>query len=141
MTTESQNQLGKIIDDARKRRGYTIRALARDMDITHGYVRDLIQGYRVPSEIVILKLCRALELDYDELMTLAGRVGESVNRHARGSICFGQFIRWLADTEITNNEISDLRRIYQRRLDRRHPQDSSADQDHSRENGEQQMFW
>ena len=85
MTTENQNQLGKVIDDARKRRDYTIRALARDMEITHGYVRDLILGHRVPSEIVILKLCRVLKLEYDELMTLAGRVGESVNMHARSS--------------------------------------------------------
>ncbi len=143
MTTESQNQLGKIIDEARKRRGLSIRAIARDMEVTHGYVRDLIHGHRVPSEAVIRKLCRVLELNYDELMTLAGRVGESVNRHARSSIRYGQFIRRLADERVTDEEIDDLTEHFLHTREKIDVPDRTATQEYSTEQLEleQQMLW
>lgn len=112
MATEDQNQLGKKIDDARNRHEHGVRALAREMNVSHGYVRDIIKGNRVPSEKVIRDLCRVLTLDYDEVMTLAGRVGDSVHRRARSSMRYGQFIRMLADSEVTDEEIDRLTRYF-----------------------------
>ena len=112
MATEDQNQLGKMIDDARNRHKHGVRALAREMNVTHGYVRDIIRGNRVPSEKVIRDLCRVLPLEYDEMMTLAGRVGDSVHRRARSSMRYGQFIRMLADSEVTDEEIDRLTRHF-----------------------------
>ena len=114
MTTEEQNQLGKMVDKARKHRNFGVRKLAREMNVTHGYVRDIIKGNRVPSEKVIRDLCRVLGLDYDEVMTLAGRVGDSVHRHARNSMSYGQFIRMLADSEVTDEEIANLIQHFRR---------------------------
>ena len=143
MTVKAQTKLGKIIDEAREQRGYSVRGLARDVEVSHGYVRDLILGHRVPSEEVIMKLCRVLGLDYDEAMTLAGRVGESVNRHARSSIRYGQFIRRLADERVTDEEIDDLTEHFLHTREKRDAPDRTATQEYSTEQLEleQQMLW
>ena len=140
MTVKAQTKLGKIIDEAREQRGYSVRGLARDMEVSHGYVRDLILGHRVPSEEVIMKLCRVLGLDYDEAMTLAGRVGESVNRHARSSIRYGQFIRRLADKRVTDEEIADLTNYFIHIRNKRNSPDSTDTQKNSRKHGDQQKL-
>ena len=140
MTLNAQTQLGKIIDEAREQRGYSVRGLARDMEVSHGYVRDLILGHRVPSEEVIMKLCRVLGLDYDETMTLAGRVGESVNRHARSSIRYGQFIRMLAEYGITDEEIADLNNHFIHIRKKRNSPDSTDTQRNYRKHGDQQKL-
>ena len=140
MTLKAQTQLGKIIDEAREQRGYSVRGLARDMEVSHGYVRDLILGHRVPSEEVIMKLCRVLGLDYDEAMTLTGRVGESVNRHARSSIRYGQFIRMLAEYGVTDEEIADLNNHFIHIRNKRNSLDSTDTQKNYRKHGDQQKL-
>ena len=100
--------IGKMIEEARVKRGYPVRALAREIDVSHAYVRDLTLGRRLPSEAIILKLCKKLDLDCDVMMMIAGRVGKSVYQHAQQSKGYGIFIRWLADQRVTDEEIAEL---------------------------------
>ena len=100
--------IGKMIEEARVKRGYPVRALAREIDVSHAYVRDLTLGRRLPSEAIILKLCDELELDCDEMMMIAGRVGKSVYQHAQRSKGYGIFIRWLAELRVTDEETAEL---------------------------------
>ena len=105
--------IGKLIEEARVKRGYPVRALAREIDVSHAYVRDLTLGQRLPSEAVILKLCEELDLDCDKMMMIAGRVGKSVYQHAQQNKGYGIFIRLLAELRVTDEETTELTRHLQ----------------------------
>ena len=116
MNTENvrpETIIGKMIEEARVKRGYPVRALARKIDVSHAYVRDLTLGRRLPSEAIILKLCEELDLDCDVMMMIAGRVGKSVYQHAQQSKGYGIFIRMLADRGVTDEETVELTRYLQ----------------------------
>lgn len=119
--------LGKMIETARVGKRYSVRALARRINVTHAYVRDMILGRRLPSESIILRLCEELELDCDEMMMIAGRVGESVYQHVQQSKRYGVFIRWLADRQVTNEELLLLTSTFREIVDRRNSEASTED--------------
>ena len=111
--------IGEMIETARLRKDLPVRALARQIKVTHSYVRDMILGRRLPSEAIILRLCEELELDCDEMMMIAGRVSKSVYQHVQLSKEYGIFIRQLADKQVTDEEIKLLSGRFQDILDKR----------------------
>ena len=120
--SKSDEILGKMIEAARVDRGYSVRALARQINVTHSYVRDMILGHRLPSEAIILRLCDELDLDCDEMMMLAGRVSASVYQHVQRSKEYGIFIRKLAEQQATDDEITLLSSKFQEILNHRSPE-------------------
>lgn len=111
--------IGTMIEMARIRRNHSVRALARQVGVTHAYVRDMILGRRLPSESTILKLCEELDLDCDEMMMIAGRVPKSVYQHVQRSKDYGIFIRRLADRQVTDEEIKALYSKFREIVDNR----------------------
>lgn len=75
--------LGDVVRDARLRRGLGLRQLASIIQKTPSYLSDIENDRRVPAEDVLSDLARELSLDFDELMSLAGRFGEQAERYLK----------------------------------------------------------
>ncbi|BAQ66501.1 helix-turn-helix domain-containing protein [Geminocystis sp. NIES-3709] len=65
---------GKLIKEARKKRGYSQRKLAQALEVDYTYLSKWENNRGAPKEELIRQLARYLELDEDELIFLAGRI-------------------------------------------------------------------
>ncbi len=69
----SKESLGQIIKDARIKKGYSARELAKLCDISHTEINNIEKGERVRPAILTLKAFeKYLDLDFKELATLVG---------------------------------------------------------------------
>ena len=80
-----ENQLGDVINQARRGRRMTLRQLAEKVRKEDGepvspqYLNDIELNRRIPSTHILHELARELELDIDTLLMLAD-AGETVMR-------------------------------------------------------------
>ncbi len=66
-------ELGKLIKELRKKRGFTQRQLAQLAGISNSEVKRIEDGVRKqPSQKVLKKLAKPLGIDYEELLKIAG---------------------------------------------------------------------
>ena len=77
----------------------TLRTLAEAIRITHPYLSDIERNRRTPSEVVLARLAVRLDLDFDLLMQLAGRVGVNAERYIQSSLLAGVVFRRIAEYE------------------------------------------
>lgn len=74
---------GDRIRDARVDKDLSLRELARLLGMAPSYLNDIENSRRIPSEEITIELCRVLELNFDELMAVAGRFGADTERYLR----------------------------------------------------------
>ncbi len=79
----NETSLGEWLRDARMEKDISLRSLATQLDITPSYLSDIENDRRIPAEDVLQKLTKALELDFEDAMALAGRFGEQTERYVR----------------------------------------------------------
>jgi transcriptional regulator with XRE-family HTH domain len=73
--------LGQRLREVRVLRGRSLADVAADAGISPAYLQKLeAGGVKQPSPNVLQKLAKALELDYPELMRLAGYVAPAAGR-------------------------------------------------------------
>ena len=73
------NDIGKLVKEARKQKGYSARELAKLCDISHTEINNIEKGQRVRPAVLTLKAFeKYLDLDYKELATLVGYSEETV---------------------------------------------------------------
>ena len=73
------NDIGKLVKEARKQKGYSARELAKLCDISHTEINNIEKGQRVKPAVLTLKAFeKYLDLDYKELATLVGYSEETV---------------------------------------------------------------
>jgi transcriptional regulator with XRE-family HTH domain len=99
---------GDWIREARVARDLSLRELARLLKIAPSYLSDIENGRRIPSEEVTRELSRVLELDFDELMAVAGRVGVDTERYLRRTPAAGALFRKISEGRLSD---ADLRRL------------------------------
>lgn len=68
------NALGKKLKNAREARGYTVRKVQRLAGVSNGYVTLVELGQTKPKPAMLRGLSKALDLNYLELMILAGHL-------------------------------------------------------------------
>lgn len=61
-------ELGKKIQEARKKRGYTQEALAEKADIGTMYLGEIERGVKMPSLKIFIKLVEALDISADYVL-------------------------------------------------------------------------
>jgi transcriptional regulator with XRE-family HTH domain len=83
MRTPRKKSLGEFLRDSRVARDRSLRDVAKHLGISPSYLSDIENDRRVPSEQVMTSLASTLQLDLDELMTLAGRLGSESERLLR----------------------------------------------------------
>lgn len=99
MANNGGNQtLGMVIRDARVKSERSLRELAKLLGITPSYQSDIENDRRVPAEEVLRKTAELLGLDFEELMALAGRIGEDAERYLRRQPAAGALFRKLTET-------------------------------------------
>jgi SOS-response transcriptional repressor LexA len=64
-------RLSQVLTRRMAELGLNYEELARQMEVSSVYISRIVQGKVVPSDDVIFKLCRALDLDLDRLVLLA----------------------------------------------------------------------
>ena len=105
MDENYEKSLGGVIRGAREQRRSTLRMLANTLRITHPYLSDIENNRRIPSEVVLARMSVHLELDFDLLMQLAGRVGANAERYIQSSLLAGVVFRRIAEYEFNDAEL------------------------------------
>ena len=110
MSQESKKNIGEIIAQARERSGLSLRKVAARLPINFAYLADIEKGRRMPSEKVIKGLSEVeeLQLDFDELMALSGRLGDEAEKYMADHPAFGRFVRKLARRNLTDEQLDVL---------------------------------
>jgi len=99
---------GNRLRRGRLDRGQSLRQVARDAGITASYLSDIENDRRVPAETVIRRLAILLQLDFDALMALAGRLGGNTERYIREVPAAGALIRRLSETNLGLADLAKL---------------------------------
>lgn len=110
--------LGDQIRTARVAKGLGLRELARLIEKSPSYVSDIEYDRRIPSEDVLRSICANLDLDFDRMLALAGRIGDEADRYLRREPAAGVLLRRAQEGGLTDD---DLRKLIQQadRLARR----------------------
>jgi transcriptional regulator with XRE-family HTH domain len=100
--------LGERIRSARLAHGRGLRDLARELAIAPSYLSDIENDRRVPAEPVLRALAASLAVDFDELMSLGGRLGEEAERYARRVPEAARLFRRMAEERLNGRDIERL---------------------------------
>jgi HTH-type transcriptional regulator, competence development regulator len=108
MAEKPSKTLGDVVRETRVASKKGLREFAREIDITPSYMSDIENDRRVPAEDVLGRIGRALGLDFDELMALAGRFGEEAERYLRRNPQAGKLFRKLSEKNLSESEVRAL---------------------------------
>ena len=100
--------VGDIVNEARVRKRLGLRALARELNIAPSYLSDIENDRRVPSESVLRDMARVLELDFDQLMQEAGRLGKGAEQFLRENELAGRLFRRMAQSQLDQEALEKL---------------------------------
>jgi len=106
--------LGDTIREARIARKRSLRDLAKALEITPSYLSDIENDRRIPSEDVLRNIADLLELEFDDLMALAGRFGEDAERYMRRHPTAGALFRRISDEKLSEEALQKLLRTAER---------------------------
>jgi transcriptional regulator with XRE-family HTH domain len=100
--------LGDRVRRGRVEAGLGLRELARRLEKTPSYLSDIENDRRVPSEQVLGAISKELDVDFDELMGLAGRFGEEAERYLRRSPAAAMLFRRISASRLGERELGEL---------------------------------
>lgn len=110
--------LGETISEARKRAKLTLRDLAPRVPVNFVYLSEIEKDKNVPSEKVLQGLADVaeLELDYDVLMSLAGKIDVNVFAYLKKQPLFGKIIREIAEAALDEDALDVLHDSLQQQI-------------------------
>jgi transcriptional regulator with XRE-family HTH domain len=108
MADKMSRTLGDAIREARVAKAKGLREAARDLDITPSYMSDIENDRRVPAEDVLQKIASLLSLDFNDLMALAGRLGEDTERYMRRHPTAGTLFRRITEKNFGEDKLRKL---------------------------------
>lgn len=101
-------ELGQRLREVRELRDRSLADVAAEAEISPAYLQKLeAGGVKQPSPNVLFKLARALDLQYDELMRLAGYVAPARGRARRRR---NELTYALSSEPLTDDEAQELAR-------------------------------
>jgi transcriptional regulator with XRE-family HTH domain len=106
--------LGEILRDARVKSEVTLRDLAKTLDLAPSYLSDIENDRRVPSEEVLIRLAEVLRLRFDNLMALAGRVGDDAERYLKKHPAVGALFRRISDKRLSDEDLKKLNSVVEK---------------------------
>jgi transcriptional regulator with XRE-family HTH domain len=110
MANSDGRSLGDVLREARVAADLTLRDLAKKLSISPSYISDIENDRRVPAEDVLRQLANELELKFDDLMAMAGRVGDQAERYLKKHPAAGTLFRRISDKRLPEE---DLKRLLQ----------------------------
>lgn len=100
--------LGDRLRMGRALKKKTLRQLASEIGRTAAYLSDIENDRRVPSEDVLSELAAALELDPDDLLASAGKIGEQADQYLRRTPQAGILFRRLSESDVSPEAVEEL---------------------------------
>lgn len=100
--------LGSRIRERRVEQGISLRELARRREITPSYLSDIENDRRVPAEEVLRSIAKELELPFDELTGLAGRIDQQTEEYLRRQPTAATLFRRLRERGMGQADIEKL---------------------------------
>lgn len=82
--------------------------MAREIGISPSYQSDIENDRRVPAEETLQKIATLLELSFDDLMALAGRIGEQAERYMRRNPAAGILFRKISEKNLSKEHLQKL---------------------------------
>lgn len=113
------SDFGKTIRAARLASQLSLRGLADKLELSASYLNDIEHDRRVPSEAVVAGLASALGLDIDQLLALAGRVGEAAEEYLKTNPSAGVMLRRASGAGLSEDELKGLIAQMDRMIDKR----------------------
>jgi HTH-type transcriptional regulator, competence development regulator len=104
----SAKTLGDTLREARIALDMSLRELARKADIAPSYLSDIENDRRVPAEDLLQTLATLLKLPFDDLMAMAGRVGDDAERYLKKHPSAGVLFRRLAEKGVGEERLKEL---------------------------------
>lgn len=92
----------------RARKRMTLRQTATAVGVSASYLSDIENGRKTPSEEVVLGLAKVLDLDSDDLLAAAGRIGESADEYLRANPDAGVLFRRLSEYRVGPEGLKQL---------------------------------
>jgi transcriptional regulator with XRE-family HTH domain len=86
MTTDSRNELGKLLKQRRVMVPLTLQELARAAGVSSSHLGRVERGERFPSARILRRIAKPLGFDEAELFTLADYLPQSVSRPQRENL-------------------------------------------------------
>ncbi|MFI5091967.1 MAG: helix-turn-helix domain-containing protein [Candidatus Acidiferrales bacterium] len=108
-----------MIHDARAKLKLSLRDVTKQLAITPSYLSDIENNRRVPSEEVLQRVAKFLQLDYDDLMARAGRFGEDAVRYMKRTPAAGVLFRKLAEGKASDETVEELLKVADRAIRRK----------------------
>ncbi|MBV9470122.1 MAG: helix-turn-helix transcriptional regulator [Abitibacteriaceae bacterium] len=100
--------LGETLRDARIEKNISLRALAGQMEITPSYLSDIENDRRVPAEDVLRTLASNLEIEFEDLMALAGRFGEKAERYMKSQPTAVKLFRRISEANLGEEQLREM---------------------------------
>ena len=101
----------------------TLRELARRIEKSPSYVNDIEYNRRVPSEAVVRQLCEVLELDVDQMLAAAGRVGDKAEEYLRSEPQAGVLFRKMSEAHLGEGDLQKMMKQFDRLAEQRRSND------------------
>ncbi len=105
-----EKSVGEIIAEARQQSGLSLRDLAARIPVHFTYLADIEKNRRPATEKIIRGLSeqKELDLDFDFLMSLSGRVGEEIENYYKEHPHFGNLMRQIVREDLSDAELKSL---------------------------------
>jgi transcriptional regulator with XRE-family HTH domain len=113
--------LGQWLRAARIAKGRSLRELARNLQLTPSYLSDIENDRRVPAEQVLRNMAAELDVSFDELMALGGKLGDQAERYIKDVPQAATLFRRISEMQLTPEELDHLRRVVDRLKRTGHP--------------------
>lgn len=98
--------LGQAIRERREEKDFSVRELAKKIDVSAAFLSDVELGRRHPSEDTLAKIARALSVPVDDLKVLDTRPAvEELRKLAASDPAFGFAFRQIVEKQLTAEEL------------------------------------
>lgn len=96
----------------------TLRELARRIKKSPSYLNDIEYNRRIPSESVVREISEVLDLDVDEMLAAAGRVGDEAEEYLREEPKAGVLFRKMSRARLGEEDLEKMLNQFDRLTER-----------------------
>ncbi len=119
MSDNAHKTLGELIRDGRVKAMKGLSERARELDLTPSSLCGIENDRRVPAVVVLQRLSDLLGLDFNEVMALAGRVGEQAEQYLKGNTLAWSLFRRISESKLNDEELKLLQKMAEKLKDKR----------------------
>jgi transcriptional regulator with XRE-family HTH domain len=109
--TNDPRSLGEQIRDARLGKERGLRDLARQLEITPSYLSDIEADRRAPAEPLLHEVAQVLDLKFEDLVDLAGRLDTKTERYLKRTPGATMLFRRISEKDLPPEKLEVIRKM------------------------------